>query len=417
MKKRILSAVLVSGVTLGAATVVSADNIDVKISDADKKISNLTSQQQAASKQVNALQSQVSALQSEQDSLAAQNAELKERSKQYEQEIQALTNQIVARNEKLEKQARSAQRGNQSTNYINTLLNSKSISDAVTRLFAINRAVSANAKLLEQQKADKAALLEKQEANQEAINTVAANVAKIEENQNALQTQKADLEAATVKLALELASANDDKASLVAQKEAAEKAAAEAAKAEAAAKAKAEEQAKAQAASVVAAQEQLAKQSSTAPTAAPSSLVAPAAQAAAASTASVQPRARRSAPVATPTSYQPSISYGSAGTYPVGQCTWGVKSMAPWVGDYWGNGAQWANSARAAGFSVGSTPRVGAVAVWGGGFGHVALVTSVESDSNIQVMESNYNGNQSIGNYRGWFNPTSQGTVEYIYPH
>ncbi|WP_159560724.1 peptidoglycan hydrolase PcsB [Streptococcus halichoeri] len=411
MKKRILSAVLVSGVTLGAATVVSADNIDVKISDADKKISNLTSQQQAASKQVNALQSQVSALQSEQDSLAAQNAELKERSKQYEQEIQALTNQIVARNEKLEKQARSAQRGNQSTNYINTLLNSKSISDAVTRLFAINRAVSANAKLLEQQKADKAALLEKQEANQAAINTVAANVTKIEENQNALQTQKADLEAATVKLALELASANDDKASLVAQKEAAEKAAAEAAKAEAAAKAKAQEEAKAQAESAAKAQAALAQQAQA---------TAPAAQTAAtpATTAVAQPRARRSVSPAALASYTPSIS-NADNTYPMGQCTWGAKALAPWAGNAWGNGGQWAASARAAGFTVSSTPIPGAIAVWNdGGYGHVAVVTSVKNSSEIRVMESNFNGKQFIADHRGWFNPTtSQGTVEYIYPH
>nr|WP_281346964.1 CHAP domain-containing protein [Streptococcus ovuberis] len=108
--------------------------------------------------------------------------------------------------------------------------------------------------------------------------------------------------------------------------------------------------------------------------------------------------------------------------YPVGQCTWGVKVLAPWVGDHWGNAGDWANSARAAGYAVGTTPTVGAIAVWpkdGGGYGHVALVTSVETPDRIQVSEANYAGNQSIGNYRGWFNPTSStwgGEVYYIYP-
>ena len=109
----------------------------------------------------------------------------------------------------------------------------------------------------------------------------------------------------------------------------------------------------------------------------------------------------------------------SANTYPIGECTWGAKALAPWAGNYWGNGGQWAASASAAGFRVGSTPAVGAIAVWNdGGYGHVAVVTAVESDTRIQVSESNYNGNRTIGNYRGWFNPTSGwGSLSYIYPN
>ncbi len=30
-----------------------------------------------------------------------------------------------------------------------------------------------------------------------------------------------------------------------------------------------------------------------------------------------------------------------ANTYPIGQCTWGVKELAPWVRNYWGNANQW----------------------------------------------------------------------------
>ena len=38
--------------------------------------------------------------------------------------------------------------------------------------------------------------------------------------------------------------------------------------------------------------------------------------------------------------------------------------------------------------------------------------------NNIQVSEANYAGNQSIGNHRGWFDPTNaQGYVTYIYPN
>lgn len=367
MKKRILSAVLVSGVTLGTATVVSADNFDAKISDANSRISALTAEQQSAQNQVNALQAQVSSLQSEQDKLTAKNSELEELSKGFEQEIQSLTSQIIARNEKLKNQARSAYKNNETSSYINALLNSNSISDVVTRLVAINKAVSANAKMLEQQKADKALLEEKQAANQEAINTIAANMAAIKENQNALRIQQA---------------------------------AAEALAAQQVAQAKAREEAAQQAASVEEAK---------------AAIVAPAAMVA---ESPVTPApASITAPSATPVASvaRPQVSYSSVNNYPVGQCTWGAKSLAPWAGNNWGNGGQWAASAQAAGYSVGTTPMVGAIAVWNdGGYGHVAVVVEVQSSSNIRVMESNYSGKQYIADHRGWFNPSG---VVFIYPH
>lgn len=113
-------------------------------------------------------------------------------------------------------------------------------------------------------------------------------------------------------------------------------------------------------------------------------------------------------------------------TYPIGQCTWGVKSLADWVGNYWGNANEWGASARKAGYTTGTTPQVGSVVVFpnvmyeGINYGHVAYVTHVYDDGSIEVMEANYGGNQSIGNYRGKFNPNDAlhgGGVYYIYPN
>lgn len=128
-------------------------------------------------------------------------------------------------------------------------------------------------------------------------------------------------------------------------------------------------------------------------------------------------------PTVLPVGYQiPGMEYEAGNTYPVGQCTWGVKKLTGWAGDFWGNAKDWAANAQAAGFAVGYTPVPGAIAVWtsgGGGYGHVAYVTDVQSDTSIQVLEANYNGNQAIGNYRGWFNPqaTWDGAAIYIYPN
>ncbi|MEX5397706.1 GBS Bsp-like repeat-containing protein [Streptococcus sp. ZJ93] len=105
-------------------------------------------------------------------------------------------------------------------------------------------------------------------------------------------------------------------------------------------------------------------------------------------------------------------------TYPVGQCTWGAKELAPWIPNYLGNAKYWASNAREQGFEVGTTPRVGAVAVWTDGqFGHVGVVTAVDSPTRIRLKESNFNGHQYVGDFRGWFNPVTGGIVAYIYPN
>ena len=106
--------------------------------------------------------------------------------------------------------------------------------------------------------------------------------------------------------------------------------------------------------------------------------------------------------------------------YPVGQCTWGVKEVAPWASNWWGNGGDWAGSATSQGYSVGSTPATGSIVCWtDGSSGHVGYVTQVGQDGQIQILKSNYKNQQHIYNYRGWFAPqnsTTPGSVSYIYP-
>ena len=405
MKKKILASLLLSTVLVSQGAVLSsvqANTTDEKIAAQDSKISNLTAQQKEAQKQVDEIQTKVSAIQSEQEKLQSENEKLQEESKKLEGEIAELSKNIVARNESLENQARSAQTNGTATSYINTIINSNSITEAISRVAAMSEIVSANNKMLQQQKEDKQAISEKQVANNDAINTVIANQQTLADDAQALTTKQAELKVAELNLAAEKASAESEKVTLLEQKAAAEAEAKAAAEAEAAYKAKQASQQQSLAASAnttFAAQVQATSSSSSASSSDDDSSYTPA---------------------ATTVSQRPTYS-SNASSYPVGQCTWGAKTLAPWAGDYWGNGGQWATSAAAAGFRTGSTPQVGAIACWDdGGYGHVAVVTAVESTTRIQVSECNYDGSgtQPIGNYRGWFNPTaSRGTVRYIYPN
>lgn len=405
MKKKILASLLLSTVMVSQAAVLTtahAETTDDKIAAQDNKISNLTAQQQEAQKQVDQIQEQVSAIQTEQSNLQSENDRLQAESKKLEGEITELSKNIVSRNDSLQKQARSAQTNGAATNYINTIVNSKSITEAISRVAAMSEIVSANNKMLEQQKADKKAISEKQVANNDAINTVIANQQKLADDAQSLTTKQAELKAAELNLAAEKATAEDEKASLLEKKAAAEAEAKAAAEAEAAYKAK------------QASQEQTVVASgNTTFTAQVQAVSSPSESSS--SSASTESTSYTPAPV----KHRPTYNT-NASSYPTGECTWGAKTLAPWAGDYWGNGAQWATSAAAAGFRTGSTPQVGAIACWNdGGYGHVAVVTAVSSSTSIQVSESNYGGNRTIGNKRGWFNPTttSEGFVTYIYPN
>ena len=385
-----LSTVLVSqGAVLSS---VKANTTDEKIAAQDSKISNLTAQQKEAQKQVDEIQTKVSAIQSEQEKLQSENEKLQEESKKLEGEIAELSKNIVARNASLENQARSAQTNGTATSYINTIINSDSITEAISRVAAMSEIVSANNKMLQQQKEDKKAISEKQVANNEAINTVIANQQTLADDAQALTTKQAELKVAELNLAAEKATAENEKTSLLEQKAAAEAEAKAAAEAEAAYKA---------------------RQASQQQSVAASANTSFAAQVQATSSSSSSDDDSSYTPVATRTTSRPTYST-NASSYPTGECTWGAKTLAPWAGDYWGNGAQWATSAAAAGFRTGSQPQVGAIACWNdGGYGHVAVVTAVSSSSSIQVSESNYGGDRTIGNKRGWFNPTttSEGDV------
>ena len=405
MKKKILASLLLSTVLVSQGAVLSsvkANTTDEKIAAQDSKISNLTAQQKEAQKQVDEIQTKVSAIQSEQEKLQSENEKLQEESKKLEGEIAELSKNIVARNESLENQARSAQTNGTATSYINTIINSDSITEAISRVAAMSEIVSANNKMLQQQKEDKKAISEKQVANNEAINTVIANQQTLADDAQALTTKQAELKVAELNLAAERATAENEKASLLEKKAAAEAEAKAAAEAEAAYKAK------------------QASQQQTVAASANTTFAAQVQATSSSSSSSSSDEESSYTPAATTVSQRPTYS-SNASSYPVGQCTWGAKTLAPWAGDYWGNGGQWAASAAAAGFRTGSTPQVGAIASWDdGGYGHVAVVTAVESSTRIQVSECNYDGSgtQPIGNYRGWFNPTaSRGTVRYIYPN
>src|SRR5690349_19871460 len=97
--------------------------------------------------------------------------------------------------------------------------------------------------------------------------------------------------------------------------------------------------------------------------------------------------------------------------FPAGQCTEWAYLKRPDIVDTaiakngiagnW-NADHWASNAAAAGFLIGSTPAVGAIAVWPAGvdgagvLGHVAYVEQVSGDGSFLVSEENWEGSPAL---------------------
>jgi surface antigen len=104
--------------------------------------------------------------------------------------------------------------------------------------------------------------------------------------------------------------------------------------------------------------------------------------------------------------------------YARSNCTWyayerRLKLGRP-IGSFWGNAATWATNAAANGYRVNQTPAAGAVMQNGGGYGHVAVVESVNADGSVTVTEMNYNWGGNLVDERTI--PASQvGSFYYIH--
>lgn len=114
-------------------------------------------------------------------------------------------------------------------------------------------------------------------------------------------------------------------------------------------------------------------------------------------------------------SSNPGFSSGDSGpAYDYGQCTWWAyvrrHQLGLPVGSYFGNGGQWANSARAHGYRVDQSPSVGAIIVFAPGqdgadpvYGHVAIVEAVYGNR-VLISESNVRG-LGVISYRNLYAP------------
>lgn len=224
MKKSVLPLLMICSLALTsvAAPMISlADEVDSKIQQKDQAISGLKSQEADAQSQVAAVQSQVASINEKAEILLAEQGKLRKTSTNLANEIKQLTKRIEKREVAIQNQARDVQVNGNSTSYMDALLNAKSVSDAITRVTAMSTIVNANNDLVKQQQEDKKAVETKKTENEEKLQELQDNQVELEAQKGDLVKAEADLNVLQTTLAAERATAEDQKAGLVKEKEAA----------------------------------------------------------------------------------------------------------------------------------------------------------------------------------------------------
>lgn len=434
MKKKLITAlmlstvILSSGASLGA---VKADSTDDQIAKQDAAINAAKGSSAEAQAKVDAIQSQVNSLQSKKTSTANEVNKLMKEQKEQSAEIARLHKDIKERNTALEAQARSAQTSGSATDYMSTILDSKSLTDAIQKMTAMATVSGANKAMLEKQQEDEKAIQAKLKDNEAKYAKATKLQQELEAQSNELASQEAALKVAQLNYQTTIANSESKKQSLIDQKAAAvaaqeaaakQAAAVEAQQAKAEQAAQAAQKAQAEQAAASKSENKSAANTETVPVVtAPVVETAPAASAPAASTPAVEESkpASNNNTTTTNTGSNSNTSTGSNNTnnsnntndnnasggsgststpgsslsnpYPWGQCTWGVwEYFGGSIPTYAGNAGDWVVYAN-------SGPAVGTIAVFppgnqgAGGVGHVAVVTAVNGNK-LTVSETNFSG-------------------------
>ena len=419
MKKKIISAILMSTVVLSAAAPLSGVYADTNsdIAKQDATISSAQSAKAQAQAQVDSLQSKVDSLQQKQASTKAQIAKIESEAKALNAQIATLNESIAERTKTLEAQARSAQVNSSATNYMDAVVNSKSLTDVIQKVTAIATVSSANKQMLEQQEKEQKELSQKSETVKKNYNQFVSLSQSLDSQAQELTSQQAELKVATLNYQATIATAQDKKQSLLDEKAAAEKAAQEAAKKQAAYEAQQKEAAQAQAASTAATTKAVEEATSTVSS-------SQASQSSSNSSSSNSSSSNGSSGSSSSNTGGGNSNTGNntgnntgggssssginstpiANPYAGGGCTDYVWQYFAAQGIYIrnimpGNGGQWASNGPAQGVLhvVGAAPGVIAssfsadfVGYANSPYGHVAIVKSVNSDGTITIKEGGY---------------------------
>lgn len=251
MKKKLLLTLSFILLVHAAPMSVSAEDIDQKIDSQTKKIEEIIKNEQDAKEYLATLETEIETIENEYQSVLSEKQKHEKEMNKLNTDIATLETKIEKRNDQLNAQARVTQTNNEQESVLAVILNSESISDAISKALAVNTLVTANNDILTAQKEDKEELDKLKVSLTKTLETLEKKTAELEEKEAALTEAKLEQNVKINEISAALATEKAEKDKFVKQKEEAAKkkaaqlkAIAEEKKKEAEAKAIAEKQAK-----------------------------------------------------------------------------------------------------------------------------------------------------------------------------
>jgi peptidoglycan hydrolase CwlO-like protein len=226
VKKTILSALMVCSVTLTTVAlplVAAADDYDTKIEQQENIIDDLKTKESQAAAKLAEIESDMLETATKIDELTAKKKALKEEITKLYSEISDLNVRIQKREVQMRNQARDVQVSGSGTSYLDVIINSESISDAISRVQGITTLVNANNDLLDQQTADKEKVEKKSKTVESQISVLETSTKELNAKQASLDTLKLEQEIAKNELEAQRTTEEKKKSEYVEQKAAAQK--------------------------------------------------------------------------------------------------------------------------------------------------------------------------------------------------
>ncbi|MGL4696902.1 murein hydrolase activator EnvC family protein [Enterococcus larvae] len=222
MKKKLI--LTLSFVLLLGSTPVSAlaETIDDKIEAQNQKINAIISSQEDAEAYKSELEDEISVLEEEYNTVLSEKQSVEQEINDLNTDIADLETKIEKRNEQLNAQARATQTG-QETSIISVMLNATSISDAISKVLAVNTIVSANNDIIEAQKTDKEDLNTLKDSLLEQATVLEEKTTALAEQEEQLAQAKLDQEIKLNELAASLSEETAEKEQFEQQKAEAER--------------------------------------------------------------------------------------------------------------------------------------------------------------------------------------------------
>lgn len=208
---------------LGSAPVSAfAETIDEKIDAQNQKINEIISTQEDAQAYKSELEAEISALEEEYNTVLSEKQGVEQKINDLNTEIADLETKIEKRNDQLNAQARATQTG-QDTSILSVMLNATSISDAISKVLAVNTIVSANNDIIEAQQTDKQELNTLKDSLVEQATVLEEKTAALAEQEEQLAQAKLDQDVKLNELAASLAVETAEKEQFEEQKAEAER--------------------------------------------------------------------------------------------------------------------------------------------------------------------------------------------------